>query len=62
MSRSKTLKKELKEKVRIEQDQENNYAKGKHYDDLTDALYHDDYTNAPELEFFSSFLGKFNFY
>ena len=62
MSRPKTLKKELKNKVRAELDERDNYVKERYYDDFTDALYNDDFSNAPpsmDDPIFRCYIGKF---
>ena len=62
MSRPKTLKKELKNKVRAELDERDNYVKERYYDDFTDALYNDDFSNAPpsmDDPIFRRYIGKF---
>ena len=62
MSRPKTLKKELKNKVRAELDERDNYVKERYYDDFTDALYNDDFSNAPpsmDDPIFRRYIGRF---
>ena len=54
--------KELKNKVRAELDQRDNYVKERYYDDFTDALYNDDFSNAPpsmDDPIFRCYIGKF---